>query len=525
MPFGLTNAPATFQKFITDVLREYMDVTCVIYLDDILIFSENKGEHTKHVKQILAKLQEAKLYAKLSKCQFSVKKTEFLGYIIEPGEITTDPRKVQAIVEWDTPRNIKDVQSFLGFANFYRRFMKEYSRIVEPLTSLTHKDKKFIWNPEAQKAFEELKQRFTESPILAFFDPEKEVVIETDASDHTIAGVISQPDDQGRLRPLAFSSKKLGPAECNYQIYEKELLAIVIALKEWRQYVEGNKKTVKVITDHRNLEYFQTAKLNNRRQARWSMELQRLDFKIHFRAGKQSGKPDALTRLPGEEPIKTQGFIVPRDRINTQVQQVKTRGYYDEIRQDIQIGRHQRLEILECEQRNHKIFYKGRQLIAPDPKEFTEIITRHHDHIAAGHLGRAKTLEKIKQSYVWEGMRRDIDQYVDNCETCQRTKPRRDKAFGLLNPLPVPNGIWKSITLDYITGLPENQVQNAILVVVDRLSKMAHYIATTKEINAQETAKLLLHHVWKHHGTPKEVIPDREPQFDSQVWKQLCKDL
>ena len=204
MPFGLTNAPATFQRFITDVLREYMDVTCVIYLDDILIFSQNEEEHTEHVKQILAKLQEARLYAKLSKCQFSVKKTEFLGYIIEPGGITTDPRKVQAIVEWDTPRNVKDVQSFLEFANFYRRFIKEYSKIVEPLTSLTHKDKKFMWNPEAQKAFEELKQRFTESPILAFFDPEREVVIETDASDHTIAGVISAPDDQGRLRPLAF---------------------------------------------------------------------------------------------------------------------------------------------------------------------------------------------------------------------------------------------------------------------------------------------------------------------------------
>ena len=216
MPFELTNAPATFQRFITNVLREYIDVTCVIYLDDILIFSKREEEHTKHVKQVLAKLQEAKLDVKLSKCQFSVEKTEFLGYIIEPGEITTDPRKVRAIVEWDTPRNIKDVQSFLGFANFYRRFIKEYSKTVEPLTSLTHKDKKLVWNPKAQKAFEELKQRFTESPILAFFDPEREVVIEMNASDHTIAGVISQPDDQGRLRPLTFYSKKPGLAEYNY---------------------------------------------------------------------------------------------------------------------------------------------------------------------------------------------------------------------------------------------------------------------------------------------------------------------
>ena len=221
---------------------------------------------------------------------------------------------------------------------------------MEPLTRLTHKDKKFIWNPEAQRVFDELKRRFTESPILAFFDPGRDVIIETDASDHTIAGVISQPDDQGRLRPLAFYSKKLGPAEYNYQIYEKELLAIVTALKEWRQYVEGNKKTVKIITGHRNLIYFQTAKLNNRRQARWSMELQELDFKIQFKPGKQGGKSDALTRRPGEEPIKTKGFIVPRDRISTEVRQVETQNYYEEIRQAIKIGRHQRIEISECRQ-------------------------------------------------------------------------------------------------------------------------------------------------------------------------------
>ena len=189
------------------------------------------------------------------------------------------------------------------------------------------------------------------------------------------------------------------------------------------------------------------------------------------------------------------------------------------------MGKHQRLEVSECKQDKDKIFYKERQLIAPDPREFTEIITRHHDHITAGHPGRAKTLEKIKEKYVWEGMRKDVDRYMDNCETCQRTKPRRDKTFGLLNPLPVPSGVWKSISLDYNTGLPKAQGQDAILVVVDRLSKMAHYIPTTKEINAQETARLLLHHVWRYHGTPKEVISDRGPQFDPQVWKQLCKDL
>ena len=277
--------------------------------------------------------------------------------------------------------------------------------------------------PQGPKSFRKLKRQFIKSSILAFFDPERGIVIETDASDHTIAGVISQPDDQGRLRPLAFYSKRLGPAEYNYQIYEKELLAIVTTLTEWRQYVEGNKKIVKVIRDHRNLEYFQTAKLNNRRQARWTMELQGLDFKIQFRSGKQGGKPDALTRLPGEELIKTEGFIIPRDRLDSQIKRIKTQSYTDEIRQAIEIRKHQWLEISECKQIKDRIFYKGRWLIAPDPKEFTEIIIKHHDHITAGHPERGKTLKKIKENYVWEGMRKGIDRYVDNCEVCQRTNP------------------------------------------------------------------------------------------------------
>ena len=187
------------------------------------------------------------------------------------------------------------------------------------------------------------------------------------------------------------------------------------------------------------------------------MELQGLDFKIHFRPGKQGGKPDVLTKLPGEEPIKSEGFIVPRDRMDTRVQKIKTQSYYDEIRRAIEVGRHQRIEISECKQDRDKIFYKGRQLIAPDPEEFIAIITKYHDHVTAGHPGRAKTLEKVKESYIWEGMRKDIDRYMDNCEICQRTKHRRDKAFGLLNPLPVPSAKCKSVILDYITGFPEKQ--------------------------------------------------------------------
>jgi len=205
--------------------------------------------------------------------------------------------KVEAVLEWKTPALLMEVQSFLGFANFYRRFIKDYSQVARPLTELTKGGKKeWEWNQQVEEAFQELKQRFTTAPILAHFDATKTVIIETDASDFAIGTVLSQRDEEGRLHQVTFHSRKFQPVEINYEIHNKELLAIVDAFKHWRRYCEGATNQVQVFSDHQNLEYFTTTKILNQRQARWAQELASIDFRIYYRPGSRNGKPDALSR-------------------------------------------------------------------------------------------------------------------------------------------------------------------------------------------------------------------------------------
>lgn len=268
MPFGLCGAPGTWQRYINEVLREHLDDFCTAYLDDILIWSENRKEHKEHVRKVLQRLLEAGLTVDIDKCEFYAEKVKYLSFIVGHNRIEMDTAKISAIQEWDAPRAKKHVQSFLGFTNYYRRFIRNYSRLAKPLTELTKKGETFRWNDKAQQAFYTLKQKFLEAPILQGYDWEKLTRLETDASDGAVGAAMFQQNDEGMWMPVAFMSSKMSPAECNYEIYDKELLAIVNAFKEWRPELEGAPETVHVLTDHKNLEYFMTQRTLNRRQAR-----------------------------------------------------------------------------------------------------------------------------------------------------------------------------------------------------------------------------------------------------------------
>jgi hypothetical protein len=302
MPFGLTNAPATFQNFINDVLAPYLDRFCTAYLDDTLIYSDTFEEHQEHVNWVLEAFEKAGLHLKPEKCQFHRQEVKYLGLIISTEGIKMDPEKITTVQDWEAPANLKDARAFLGFANFYRRFVRNYSKILQPLTLLTRKGVTFVWKTEQQKAFEDLKNTFTSAPVLARFDPDRDVIVETDASDYVSAGVLSQYDDDGILHLVAYFSKKHSPAECNYEIYDKELMAIVRAFEEWRPELQSVINPIRVLSDHKNLEYFTTTKLLNRRQAQWSQFLSQFNFKIVYRLGTAGGKPDALTRRSGDLP-------------------------------------------------------------------------------------------------------------------------------------------------------------------------------------------------------------------------------
>jgi len=297
MPMGLTNAPATFQAFMNHIFRDMTDIFVVIYLDDILIFSNSREDHQVHVRRVLERLREYDLHSKPEKCLFHTEKIEFLGFMVTPTGISMDTAKTDAVSVWPTPTNLKAVQAFLGFANFYRRFIVGFSDIVIPLIRLTRKDTPFSWGPDHTKAFEALKHAFTTAPILAHFNPDNPIVVETDASDYAIAAIISQisPED-GDIHPIAFYSRSMQPAELNYEIYDKELLAIFEAFRQWRNYLEGSAHVVLVLSDHKNLEYFATTKQLTRRQVRWSEYLSGFNYLIRYRAGRLGTKPDALTR-------------------------------------------------------------------------------------------------------------------------------------------------------------------------------------------------------------------------------------
>ena len=276
-------------------------------MDDILIYSNSVGKHNVHVKKILEKLCEAELQVDITKCEFNVTEVKYLGLIITTKGIKMDPAKVEAITGWPTPQNMKDVQSFLGFANFYRRCVFAFSKLSAPLTELTKKDQPWSWGIKQQMAFDTLCKKFMSDLVLHHFDPDKKIVVETDASDYVSAGILLQFDESNVLRPVAFFSRKHLPAECNYEIYNKELLAIVTVFEEWRPELEGSKYPVQVLSDHKNLEWFMTTKQLSRCQVRWSEFLSRFDFTITYRPGKQGEKPNALTQRSGDLPSEEGG--------------------------------------------------------------------------------------------------------------------------------------------------------------------------------------------------------------------------
>ena len=259
MNFGLTNAPATFQHMMNDIFQDLQGVYVIIYLDDILIYSQDLETHETHVREVLRRLQENDLFCKPEKCEFFQSSVEYLGLIVGRGTVAMDPAKVDAVTQWPEPQRVKDIQAFLGFANFYRRFINNFSKLAQPLTKLLRKDVPWEWAEAQGQAFQRLKQAFISAPILIMADPAKPFTLECDASDYATGAVLSQQGIDGKAHPVAFYSKTLNEAERNYEIYDKELLAVVRALDEWRHYLEGSEYPINIISDHKNLLYFSTA--------------------------------------------------------------------------------------------------------------------------------------------------------------------------------------------------------------------------------------------------------------------------
>jgi hypothetical protein len=545
MPFGLCNAPATFQAFVNDTLREYLDSFLVVYLDDILIYSSSPEEHTKHVTLVLEKLKKARLSLKLEKCEFDVTRVEFLGFIITPNGISMDPSKVEAIKNWPTPKSVHDIQVFTGLTNFYRRFIKDYSNKCVPLTNLLKKDVPFEWTPTVNSAFQDLISAITSDPILQHFNPDLPCTIECDASDFAIGAVCSQRNANGDLRPIAFYSRKLLPAEINYQIYDKELLAIIAAFKHWRHYLEFSTSPTIVLTDHKNLEYFTSTRTLSRRQVRWSEILADFNFVIQYRTGKSNAAADALSRrdstlLGRGDSRKSTDMTLLQPELFVNVTQLRpvifhhtelTQRISEQIVNDELFGPiFESINKGKNESENYTInnkmlFYNG-LICVPDSIDIKRTILQEcHDSPTAGHFGIAKTYDLVSRDYYWPSLRKFTKDYVGGCDICTRSKNSNHKPYGLLQPLPIPTKPWASISIDFITQLPPSGSFSAICVFVDRFTKMALFIPTTNEINAEGTCDLFINHVFCHYGLPDDIVSDRGATFTSKFMQAILQAL
>jgi len=269
MFFGLTNSPATFQTMMNKLLRDLINMGKVVaFIDDVIIGTEMEEGHNELVAEVIRRLEENDLYVKPEKCKWKVREVEFLGVVIGPEGIKMEEEKVKGVLEWPTLKCVKDVQKFLGLANYYRRFIKEFASVARPLHDMVKKDKKWDWTERQEKAFKELKEQFTKEPVLAAPDINKKMRMEIDVSDYVIGGVLLMECEDSLWRPVAFLSKSLNKTERNYEIHDKEMLAIIRELEVWRHLLEGVQFKFEIWMNHKNLEYFMKVQKLNRRQAR-----------------------------------------------------------------------------------------------------------------------------------------------------------------------------------------------------------------------------------------------------------------
>ena len=600
MPFGLANAPATFQSYINWVLRDYLDVFCLAYLDDILVYSEDPVAHTDHVRAVLQRLQTHKLYAKLEKCEFGVTTVGFLGFVISPSGVSMEEARVASVRDWPVPASHRDVQVFLGFANFYRRFIHRFSKIARGLSDLLKGTKEgkakgpFQLTPQGRSSFERLKEAFTTAPVLAHYDPNQPIQVETDASGFAIAGVLKQPGpnrEQAHWHPVAFWSRKMTPAERNYGVGDMEMLAIVMAFKQWRHYLEGVPHTVRVVTDHANLRSFMSTKDLSRRQARWWEIMSGYSFEITYRPGKANAADPPSRRadyepleemqdrnLPnqGEALMGTMGgaealeeprvatlpvpfrVVTASERENLVLAATQEGPYHEPTtsfheavartqRTDAEAGRIRAAYLSgsggsstssPAKEKARQdwsansegtIFFKGKLYIPELGGGRLDLLHRMHDDPLAGHFGYSRTLEITRRNYYWPHMAKDIKEYVATCTQCQRIKPLRHKPYGSLQTLPQPRGPWLDLTMDFITDLPPSKrrgkAYDCILVVVDRYTKMAHYIPVKKTIDAPTLADVFISKIVRIHGVPESIVSDRGSIFTSRFWSALCFHL
>ncbi len=552
MLFELTNESTFYQHYMNDVLFEYLHQFCQIYLDDIIIYSKILKKHKRHVWLILNRLREADLQIDINKCEFHVQKTIFLELLISIEELKMNSRKMQAVVDWSTLNNLTQIQFFIDFCNFYRRFIKNFSKIVRSMIQLTQKKIIFEWNEVCQIVFDHMKRRMIETSILRHFDQTRETILEIDSFDYVNDEVLSQYDDEEVLHSIVFYSKNMSSAECNYEIYDKELLIIIRAFEHWRLELKLTDISIKMFIDHQALISLMKDKELSRRQMRWVQKLADFNFRIMYRSDKQNIKIDALTRRADvvlrdseDERVRYQWItILTSNRMKiADLEENISESIYKQILETNRIDenctllreaiardetQYEDIKLKNCRIQNEILYHDSQLWVLFNELLQMNLIREMHNQSSVDHSDILRTVKVIKRNYYWSFMRKTIDRYIRNCYICQRSKTSRNKSNDLLQSLSISEQRWQDIAMNFIIDLSDSSEYNAILTIICRLSKERHYISCItddEDITVEKTAEMLIQWVYWTHDLSSFIVSDRDSQFISILWKFLCKRL
>jgi hypothetical protein len=581
MPYGLTNAPATFQRLMDIVLAGLKWQCCLVYIDDIVIYSSNFEQHLIDLRNVFLALREANLTLKASKCCFCRKEMKYLGHIVTQDGIKPDPALIKAVAHFPQPKTIKDVQSFLGLSGYYRRFIRNYSKIAEPLLKqlrqLQDRNYHLNWNPDCQLAFEALKEKLTQAPIMSTPNFDEPFILELDACEYGLGVVLAQEYNKQKF-VIAYASRTLCPAERNYGATEREALAIVWATKHFRPYLEGTKVLIR--SDCKALQWLQNAKDISGRLARWAMKLSAFQIEnIQYRPGTANANADSLSRNPlSTTPVFDSGESIPevKETKDTLSQQGEINGVnltklYEISIIDTLINLWDNTNILEDVKKEqladaklnrtiqqlkansspttnddkrqpfvliNDILYKiknsnrhynqrtlGNKHLLVIPKSMQhKLLQWAHDHPTAGHAGQQKTLFRLSTRVYWESLRKDIFNYVAACNECQKFK---------YNNLPSATPMqlhevfqpWHTIGIDLMGPFPVTSRQKRfLLVVVDYFTRWVE-VFPMNLTTSSAIAEILTNEVFSRYGLPQYILSDNGPQFVSNIFNEFCRLL
>jgi len=526
LPFGLNISGAEFQKCMDRVLGSLIHEFVTIYVDDILITSDSIQQHREHIKKVLDRFKEYNVTVNLEKCQFFRKEVSFLGHIISTNGIKMDEEKIKTIQEFKEPENKKQMQSFLGFVNFYRRYVEKFAHITAPLLELVKKDKKWKWETRHKVAFEKVKETFLKEVIIAFPNFEQPLYINTDASNAAIGGELFQILNETRAT-LGYASRTLKPAETRYTTTELEALALIYCCTKFRQYLIGHKVIIQ--TDHQALTFIKQCRLTNGRLTRWALALQEFDFEIVHIPGKENIVADTLTRYPrmGESRTEPRVYInkVNLGKYSKDLQnKIRTIARLQEM--DRRIAKMKEKESEHITTINKTTFVRRSeknhwQLIIPDAL-ISQLVKETHE--TTGHPGKRKTYLILSEACTFKNMNRSIAEIIKNCDACQRNKPLNYSNKGKMTSHK-PTKVLEKVSIDLMGPLPMGRGGTQyILAILDTFSKFIKLYALKKA-----TTRAILNRIETNYiptvGKPDCILTDNGTQFASKKWKEKLNEL